>query len=191
MGVEDAFSSPVMFDPADVMAQEDSSWLIHSNSHQIQNVTSANYLGVKISSELRLDSHIAEVTSRANRTLGFVRRNLRICSHEAKGAPYKSLMRPSWSTIVLYWTVSCIDSTEKVRRHAVRWAMQDYKLTSSVTVTLEEPFLQSRRKRARLSTLCKFRQKIGSDQLLLLWYALPQDLVSATDLPPPPPTRHP
>ena len=83
MGVEDVFSFPVMFDPADVMAQEDSSWLIHSNSHQIQNVTSANYLGVKISSELRLDSHIAEVTSRANRTLGFVRRNLRICGKKS------------------------------------------------------------------------------------------------------------
>ena len=61
------------------------------HNHQLQNVTSAMYLGVEISSDLRWDSHIVEVTSRANRTLDFVRRNLRICSRKTKASAYTKL----------------------------------------------------------------------------------------------------
>ena len=78
----------------DKLAFRDSSRLLLSHNHQLQNVTSAKYIGVQISSDLRWDSHIAETTSRANRTLGFVRRNLRICSRKAKLAAYKAQFTP-------------------------------------------------------------------------------------------------
>ena len=92
------------------------SYFLHS--HPLQNVTSTKYLWVKISSDLRWDSHIAEATSRANRTLGFVKRNLSICSRRAKVAAYKTLVR----SLLEYagplsdpYTVSCIACLEKVQ----------------------------------------------------------------------------
>ena len=87
-------------------------------SHQFQYVTSAKHLGVKISSDLRWDSHIAEVTSRVNRTLGFVRQNLHICSCKATASAYKALVRPLLEYASPVWdpyTASCIDSVENVK----------------------------------------------------------------------------
>ena len=42
----------------------------------LENVESTKYLGVTITSDLKWNSHIRNVCSRANRTLGFLRRNL-------------------------------------------------------------------------------------------------------------------
>ena len=43
----------------------------------LETVTCARYLGVDISSNLSWGSHIDRITGTANRTLGFVRRNIR------------------------------------------------------------------------------------------------------------------
>ena len=51
----------------------------------IENVESIRYLGVTITSD---------TSSKANRTLGFLRRNLFSCSQDMKEAAYKSMVRP-------------------------------------------------------------------------------------------------
>ena len=69
--------------------------------------------------------------------------------------PLLEYASPVWNPC----TVSCIDSIDKVQRCAARWAMQDYKPTSSVTAMLEEldrTLLHSKRK-DRLSTPYKIR----------------------------------
>ena len=73
---------------------------------------------MKSPSDLRWNSHIAAVTSRANRTLGFVKRNLSICSRKAKVAAYKNLVRSLLEYAIPLldpYTVSCIASLEKVQ----------------------------------------------------------------------------
>ena len=42
----------------------------------LENVESIKYLGVTITSDLKWNSHFRNVFSKANRTLGFLRRNL-------------------------------------------------------------------------------------------------------------------
>ena len=42
----------------------------------LENVESIKYLGVTISSDMKWNSHIRNVCSKTNRTLGFLRRNL-------------------------------------------------------------------------------------------------------------------
>ena len=42
----------------------------------LENVENIKYLGVTITSDLKRNSHIRNVCSKANRTLGFLRRNL-------------------------------------------------------------------------------------------------------------------
>jgi hypothetical protein len=42
------------------------------------------YLGVNISSDLRWEKHVMKCTSKTNRVLGLLKRNLHLCSKEVK-----------------------------------------------------------------------------------------------------------
>ena len=52
----------------------------------LENVESIKYL--------RWNTHVSNVCTKANRTLGFLRRNLYSCSQEVNEAAYKGLVRP-------------------------------------------------------------------------------------------------
>ena len=58
----------------------------------LENVESIKYLGVTITSDLRWNTHVSNVCTKANRTLGFLRRNLHSCPQEVKEAAYKGLV---------------------------------------------------------------------------------------------------
>ena len=61
----------------------------------LENVESIKYLGVTITSDLRWNTHVSNVCTKANRTLGFLRRNLLYsCPKDVKEAAYKGLVRP-------------------------------------------------------------------------------------------------
>ena len=60
----------------------------------LENVESSKYLGVTITSDLRRNTHVSNVCTKANRTLGFLRRNLYSCPQAVKEAAYKGLVRP-------------------------------------------------------------------------------------------------
>ena len=57
----------------------------------LENVESIKYmyLGVTITSDLRCNTHVSNVCTKANRTLGFLRRNLYSCPQEVKETAYK------------------------------------------------------------------------------------------------------
>ena len=59
-----------------------------------ENVESIKYLGVSITNDLRWNTHVSNICTKANRTLGFLRRNLYACPQEEKEAAYKGLVRP-------------------------------------------------------------------------------------------------
>ena len=52
-------------------------------------VPQIKYLGVNISQDLKWNSHINSVSSKANQTLGFLKRNLNINSQSIKEKAYK------------------------------------------------------------------------------------------------------
>ena len=60
----------------------------------LKNVESIKYLGLTITSNLRWNTHVSNVCTKANRTLGFLRRNLYSCPQPVKEADYKGLVRP-------------------------------------------------------------------------------------------------
>ena len=60
----------------------------------LKEVKNTKYLGVHPSSDLKWNCHIDKITSRANRALGFVKRNLRVKSRTLKERTYLSLVRP-------------------------------------------------------------------------------------------------
>ena len=59
----------------------------------LENVESLKYLGVTVTNEYRWNTHVSNVCTKANRTLGIRRRNLYACPQEVKEAAYKGSMR--------------------------------------------------------------------------------------------------
>ena len=65
------------------------------HNHQLDVVDSSKYLGVTINKNLRWDDHINSITARVNRTLGFLKRNLRGCKISARARAYEVIVRPT------------------------------------------------------------------------------------------------
>ena len=55
----------------------------------LENVDNIKYLGVTITNDLKWNTHISNICTRANRTLGFSRRTLFSCSQDVKESAYK------------------------------------------------------------------------------------------------------
>ena len=60
----------------------------------IDNIGNINYLGITITNNLRWNTHVSNMCTKANRTLGLFRRNLSACSQDVKGSAYKGIVRP-------------------------------------------------------------------------------------------------
>ncbi|CAH1242244.1 Hypp6507 [Branchiostoma lanceolatum] len=124
-------------------------------------VSKAKYLGLTISANLSWNCHVDNVSAKANRTLGMLRRSLRIASVEAKGRAYMALVRPSLEYASSVWdphTADQVSRVEAVQRRAARYVCNNYKRTASVTAMisdLEWQPLSYRRKTARLTTMFK------------------------------------
>ena len=56
----------------------------YMHGQELESVDSAKYLGVNIGADLSWNSHISKITSTANRTLGFVKRNVKTKNKEIK-----------------------------------------------------------------------------------------------------------
>ena len=128
----------------------------------LENVESIKYLGVTITSNLKWNSHIRNVCSKANRTLGFPRRNLFSCPQDVKEAAYKCMVRPILEYGSTVWDPHCNGlngELENVQKRAAMFATRNYSYeTGSMTGILEElkwETLQKRRKDNRLVLLYK------------------------------------
>ena len=131
------------------------------HGHTLQEESQAKYLGVTITHDLDWKVHITNVVNKANKTLGFIRRNIRTSCKSIKQAAYKALVRPILEYAGTVWdpyTEDNIEAVEKIQRRAARWVSHRFRQTSSVEEmldNLEWPTLQARRKRARLAMFYK------------------------------------
>ena len=64
------------------------------HGHTLQHVSSAKYLGVTFNSKLTWGEHIDNMTQKANKTLGFLRRNVQVSNPQLKQQAYRTLVRP-------------------------------------------------------------------------------------------------
>ena len=105
-------------------------YVLHGKT--LASVNSAKYLGVTITHNLRCNSHIDNITSKANRTLAFLRRNLRISSTSLKTSAYNTLVRPTLEYACVAWdpyTQHNIDKLEMVQRRAARFTARNGNFT--------------------------------------------------------------
>ena len=129
------------------------------HGHQLQHVKVIKYLGVSISQDLRWDAHVNNTVSKANRTLGFLRRNLSVGNTKIKQQAYMSLVRPGLeyaSTVWNPYTETLKNKLEMVQRRAARFVLHRYRRTSSVGTMLENLGWQSLSERRRRASLIMF-----------------------------------
>ena len=94
------------------------------NGEQVHLTQETPYLGVIITSKLSWNEHINHITSKAQRMLGFLRRNLHSCPRQIREQSYMSLVRPTLEYCASVWdpqTVKGITKVENVQRRAARY----------------------------------------------------------------------
>ena len=97
--------------------------------HNLERVEHYPYLDVEISRDLSWTNHVKKVTSKANRALGFVRRNLSSCRRPVKVQMYQALVRPHLEYAATAWDpchLKNINSLEMVQRRSARFVTGNY-----------------------------------------------------------------
>ena len=120
------------------------------------------YLGVTNSEDLKWNTHVSNVCTKANRTLAFLRRNLSSCPQDVKETAYMGLVRPILEYASPVWDPHGIvvqEELEKVQNRAARFMTRSYNFeTGSMTSILEQlgwGSLHKRRKGSKLILLFK------------------------------------
>ena len=126
----------------------------HSLHNQaLENSQSAKYLGITISDNMDWGQHISEISSKATKTLSFLRRNLAFAPKSTKEVAYKTLVRPTLEYAALIWSPNSklqTNQVEKVQRTAARWIWRNTSSVNEMLDELEWPSLEARRDRSSL-----------------------------------------
>ena len=127
----------------------------------LQQTQSHSYLGVELTQDLKWNTHVNNITAKANRQLGFIKRNLLSCPKDLKAKAFITLVRPLLEYSSSVWdtyTGELTKQIESVQRRAARFVMRDYSRYSSpstMMASLDWDSLESRRKINRLALMHK------------------------------------
>ena len=95
----------------------------------LENADSIKYLRVTITHDLRWNTHISNICTKENRTLGFLRRNLYQCPQDVKEAAYRGIVRPILEYGSYVWDPQGVvlqQEIEKVQNMAARFVTSNY-----------------------------------------------------------------
>ena len=127
----------------------------------LEEVESHPYLGVVLDNKMRWSPHIETITSRANKVLGLIKRNLWNCPKSVKETVYMTLVRPNLQYACSAWDPHYQKdkaALERVQRKAARFVTGNYDRTTSVMEMLQDlqwDTLETMRRHTRLSTIHK------------------------------------
>ena len=108
--------------------------------------------------------HVDNTAAKANRTLGFLRRNLWFCQKEVKTTAYSTLVRPILEYASCTWDphkTGQVNKLEGIQRKAACFCVGNFNSSSSVTQMLSDlkwETLETRRERNRLTMLFKIQR---------------------------------
>ena len=95
----------------------------------LENVDNIKYLGVTITNDLKWNTHISNICTKANRTLGFLRRTVFSCPQNVKEATYKGMVHPILEYGSSVWDPhleKLQEELEKVQNPAARFVTRNY-----------------------------------------------------------------
>ena len=122
-----------------------------------------NTLGVDISGSLTWNSHIDRIASTANRTLGFVRRNIKTKMSKVRETAYNTLVRPQLEYDSAVWdphNKGRISQVEQVQRRAARWTVDNFERQASVTRIVQDLGWRTLDQRRADARLCLFYKTV-------------------------------
>ena len=131
----------------------------------------AKYLGVTIANNLSWSTHIDNITNKGQRSLGFIKRNIKSRHVKTRELAYKTIVRPQLEYASSCWdpyTKDHITKLEAVQRRAARWCLNDFSPYSSVSSMLDRlgwQSLQQRRSTARVVLLYKITYQLVAIQM--------------------------
>ncbi len=150
------------------------------------------YLGVELERDMSWQQHISDITTKASRTLGLLKRNFSSCSTTVKSTAYKTLVRPKLEYSSSVWDphYDCKkEELEKVQRKAARWTLNQYSWTTSVSglqSQLHWPPLYQRRQYSRLVIMYRIihlaYQHSYFPHTIVDWNRLPANITIAGSL---------
>lgn len=126
------------------------------NNIPLECVTSYKYLGVHITNNLSWKTHIDYIATKATSTLGYFRRKFPQAPSSLKLLLYTTFIRPKLEYASSVWDTGYqnhIKLLEKIQNRSVRFILNNYQRTASVTNMkdiLHLPLLSHRRKLSRL-----------------------------------------
>ena len=133
------------------------------HNHTLKEVLSAKYLGVTISNDMTWNNHTDNTAAKANRKLGFIKRNVKTKDRKIKEKAYTTIVRPTveyCSTVWDPYTKIQTSTIEKVQRRAARWVTGRFHNISSVSDMIQElgwRDLNQRRVDSRLAMMYKIK----------------------------------
>ena len=134
-----------------------SEYILHGQV--LETVTCARYLSVDIRSNISWTSHIDRVVGNANRSLGYIRRNIKSKDQEVRESAYNTLVRPQLEYASAVWdphTKDHISKIEMVQRRAARWTISNFDRRASVTEMLDKLEWRTLEQRRADARLCLF-----------------------------------
>jgi hypothetical protein len=142
------------------------------NNQIISRVSSTKYLGITINHNLNWNKHCDIICSKANSTLGLLRRILGECSAAVTSRAYTSLVHPQLEYVSTDWnpyTKRNINKIEMVQRRAARFVFNDYSRASHVSAIIDHlgwDNLQQRRLLHQATMFYKIHQGLVGINLL-------------------------
>lgn len=155
----------------------------HFDASPITVCSSYKYLGIHLTSDLSWTSHISNIVASANRTLGFLRRNLKPATAEIKQLAYSTLVRSKLefaSSVWCPWQSYLSNKLESIQNRALRFIFSDYSPFTSISGLREAANLHTlslRRRVSRLSLLHRifhYNMPLRESLLLPPWQIFPR-----------------
>ena len=89
------------------------------HNHILEVVEESKYLGVTIGKDLTWNTHIINITNKANKTLRFIKRNIHGCTQKVKQHTFTTMVRPTLEYASTCWdphSKDLIEDIEKVQK---------------------------------------------------------------------------
>ena len=129
-----------------------------------ENVDQNPYLGVIFTNTLKWDTHINNILAKANKSLGFLRRNISKFPEEIKKRAYQAIVRPTCNVEYASsawdpYQENQIKKIEMVQRRSARFIKHQYsREPGSVTNILKDLKLPTLEIRRKIKRLCLFHK---------------------------------
>jgi hypothetical protein len=157
--------------PSQKKKARETNYSLHGQTLEV--TSDSKYLGVTINSTLTWSKHVDITAGKANRALGFLRRNINDCNTKVKSAAYITMVRPIMEYASSAWdphTKKDAQKLESVQRRAARFARNNYRdktpgCVDNMLKSLQWNSLEERRKTNRLIMLHKINNGlVGIDK---------------------------